>query len=173
MNHFAVGRCHWFENARLARLHHFARYFQGKTGECIAAAFAVTSNINAQASVVVTEAALCHHASEVLQSQECVATWAHQKAQVIAVHLCFQLFTFAFHHDGTRETKCIDHAREEGDGLSTHQCGVNRVALRTVIITWFTWFAWWAAVAFTSRFCLAWAIVVAATIIGTLGTRFA
>jgi len=41
VHHFAVGRCHWLKNARLARLHHFARYFQGKTGECIAAALAV------------------------------------------------------------------------------------------------------------------------------------
>ena len=173
VHHFAVSRRHWFKNAGLARLHYFARYFQGEAGECVAAAFAVPSNINAQACVVVAQATLCYHAGEVLQCQERVATWAHQKAEVIAIHLCFKLFAFAFHHYGAHEAKCIDHAGEEGDCLSTHQCGVNRVALWTVVITWFTRFAWWAAVTFASRFCLAWAIVVAATVIGTLGTRFA
>ena len=165
VHHFAVGRCHWLKNAGLARLHHFARYLQGKTGECITATLAVTSNINTQTCVVVAQAALCHNAGEVLQCQECVATWPHQEAKIIAIHLCFELFAFAFHHYGAHETKCIHHAGEEGDCLSAHQCGVDRVALWTVVVAWFTWFTWWTAVAFTSRFCLAWAIVVAATAI--------
>ena len=165
VNHFAVSRCHWLKNAGLARLHYFARYFQGKTGECIAATLAVTSNINAQACVVVAQATLCHHAGEVLQCQERVATWAHQETKIVAIHLCFELFAFAFHHHGANETKCIHHTGEESYCLSAHQCGVDGVALWTVVVTWFTRFTWWTAVAFTSRFCLAWAIVVATTAI--------
>jgi hypothetical protein len=162
VHHFAVGRCHWLKNAGLARLHYFARYFQGKTGECIAAALAVTSNINAQACVVIAQATLCDHSSEVLQCQERIATWAHQEAKIVAVHLCFKLFTFALYNHCSYKAKCIDDTREEGNCLSADQCGVNGVALWTIVIAWFTWFAWWATVAFTGRFCLARAVVVAA-----------
>ena len=88
--------------------------------------------------------------------------WAPQKAKIVAVHLCFKFFAFALDNHCSNEAKCIDDTREEGNCLSAHQRGVNGVALWTIVIAWFTWFAWWATVAFTGRFCLARAVVVAA-----------